>query len=127
MTAQLKTDGIARQQRILGIVAAVAGVCGAASTIPFGAALQGILLLVLFVSGAGSAVMSWVDVPPAAAVAAAIGLSVAAVVGISTALAWLHWWKPTASCLVLSLAVLLAGVARVTVLHRRRTQAAPTW
>lgn len=123
-TAAISAD---TQQRRLGVVAVVAGLCGAASTLPVGAAVQAVLLLVLLVCGAGSAVMSWVDVPPAAAVAGAIGLSAAAVVGTSTALAWLHWWQPTVSCLALSAAVVVTGAARLVILHRRRTQAAPSW
>jgi len=127
MTESMAAVGADTQQRTLGVVAVVAGACGAASTVPVGAAVQAVLLLILLVCGAGSAVMCWVDVPPGAAVAGVIGLSVAAVVGTSTALAWLHWWQPTVSCLVLSTAVVVGGAVRVVSLHRRRTQAAPSW
>lgn len=127
MTESKAVIGVAARQRRLAVVAVVAGVCGAASTVPVGATVQAVLLLVLLVCGAGSAVMSWTDVPPAAAVAGVIGLSVAAVVGTSTALAWLHWWQPTLSCLVLSAAVVVTGAVRVVLLHRRRPQEASSW
>lgn len=109
------------QQRILAILAVAAGLCGVAATIPVHPVLQAVLLLVLLVAGAGSAVMSWVEVPAAAAVAGVIGLSVAAVVGTSTALAWLHLWQPTTSCLALSIAVLIGGALRIALLRRTRT------
>ena len=112
-------------QRFLGILAIVAGLCGLGSTLPIGPAGRAILLLVLLVSGDGSAVICWLDLPGAAAAAGVVGGSIAAVIGTSTALAWLHWWQPTVSCLVLSSAVLVSGLARVATLGRRAE--APTW
>ncbi|WP_304118778.1 hypothetical protein [Mycolicibacterium bacteremicum] len=114
----------AGQQRILAVLAVLAGICGVASTIPFHAATQAVLLLVLTVAGAGSAVLCWTDLPAAAAVAGTVGLSVAAVVAISTAAAWLHVWEPTLSCVLVSLLVAITGAIRMHVLRRQR---APSW
>ncbi|MCV7431880.1 hypothetical protein [Mycolicibacterium bacteremicum] len=114
----------AGQQRTLAVLAVVAGACGIASTIPFHAASQAVLLLALTVAGAGSAVMCWTDLPAAAAVAGTIGVSVAAVVATSTAAAWLHMWEPTMSCLLLSSAVAVTGAVRIQILRRER---APSW
>lgn len=125
MTAPHAAAGTGVQQRVLGIIALAAGMCGLGSTLPIGSVGRAILLLVLLVSGAGSAVMCWLEVPVAAAAAGVIGVSIAAVVGTSTALAWLHWWQPTASCVALSVVVAASGTARLVTLSRSRAEAPP--
>lgn len=125
MTPPRAVEGTDPQQRILGIVALAAGLCGLGSTLPIGSVGQAILLLILLVSGAGSAVMSWLAVPAAAALAGVVGVSIAAVVGTSTALAWLHWWQPTVSCVALSVLVGASGAARLVTLSRSRKQVSP--
>lgn len=110
---------ISRQHRTLAWLAVASGTCGALSTVPVGAFPRAVLLLVLLVAGAGSATMCWVAIAPPAALAAVVGLSVAAVFATATALAWLRLWYPVQSALVLSCVVAAVGILRLCILRRR--------
>src|SRR5262249_43059568 len=86
---------------------------GLLSTVPSWPAVQAVLLTILVLTGAGSAVMCWVRLPPAAAVAAVVGVSVAAVVALATSLIWLGLWHPAVSCAALSIVVFASGLCRL--------------
>lgn len=97
------------QQQVLALMAVAAGVAGALSTAPIGAWPRAVCLLAFVTGGVGSAVMCWLDVPPPAALAGVVGLSLGAVVAVSTSLAWLRGFNPTASCLTLATLVVASG------------------
>ena len=113
MIATHRVRAAPAQQRWLAQLAVLAGAAGALSTVPMGAALQSMLLLVLLFTGAGSAAMCWVEVPAGAAIAGVIGLSIGAVIVTATTLAWLRVWYPIPSCLALSAIVAVVGLTRL--------------
>ena len=88
---------------------------------PFSPAIQSLLLMVFVLTGVGSAAMCWVDLPPAVTVAAVVGISMASVVALSTAMLWLGVWHPIPSCLLLSALVAVSGFARLRALRKATT------
>jgi hypothetical protein len=103
--------------RVSARLAVIAGVCGALSAIPVSSVLQSILLMVLVVVGAGSAVVCWLELPSGAAVSGTIGLSVSAVIALATLMIGMRLWYPVPSCLALSLIVASAGSLRLWTLR----------
>lgn len=104
---------VSSQAEVVAKSALVAGVCGVLSTVPISPPLQALLLLVFVLAGPGSAVMCWIDFPPAVTVAAVVGISVASVLALAVATAWLAVWLPIPSCLLLSAVAMTSGFARL--------------
>ncbi|MCV7099761.1 hypothetical protein [Mycobacterium palustre] len=75
------------------------------------------LLTVLVLTGAGSALLSWLSLSGPAAVAGVLGVSVATVIALTSSQLWLNLWNPVVSCLILSLGVIATGVARLRALR----------
>ncbi|MBI3224030.1 MAG: hypothetical protein HYZ39_03110 [Mycolicibacterium cosmeticum] len=98
--------------------AAVAGVCGILSTVPVAPVLQALFLLLLVLAGVGSAVMCWVDLPPAPLFAALVGISITSAMSLAVVMAWIGVWYPVVSCLLLSAGVLCSGLLRARSLRR---------
>jgi CHASE2 domain-containing sensor protein len=115
------------QADVVAKSALACGACGLLSTVPVSSALQGVLLLVFMLAGPGSAAMCWVDLPPAVTVAAVIGVSVATVFALSVAMAWLGWWLPVPSCLLLSVLAITSGLLRLRALRRTATGSRRPW
>lgn len=103
----------ASQEEVVAKAALVAGVCGGLSTVPFAPPLQALLLLVFVLAGPGSAVVCWLEFPPAVTVAAVVGISVASVLALAVATAWMAVWLPIPSCLLLSAVGVTSGFARL--------------
>ncbi|CAN3129387.1 hypothetical protein ACNUDN_15785 [Mycobacterium sp. smrl_JER01] len=108
---------VALRARAVAVTAAISGGCGLLSVVPVLPALQAVLLLVFILSGVGSAVMCWVELPPAATIAAVVGLSIAAMMAVAVTMAWLQVWYPVPSCLVIGALVSASGAARLRLLH----------
>ena len=102
----------AHQPRTLAQLAVLAGTSGGLSAIPTTPVLQALLLVVFSVAGIGSAALCWLDLPAPAVIAGVIGLSVAGVIALATSMAWLKFWAPTASCVVITLLVATIGLLR---------------
>ncbi len=118
MTTYRFTVGTRFASELAANTAVVAGVCGALSTIPIAPVLQALLLLVLVLVGVGSAVMCWVDLPPAPMVAAVLGISVTSVICLAVAMAWMDIWYPVPACLLFSAGVACSGYLRRRSLRR---------
>ncbi|HEY9264831.1 MAG TPA: hypothetical protein VIQ11_09525, partial [Mycobacterium sp.] len=103
--------------RLLARAAVLAGAAGVLSAVPFSAGLQAILLVVFATAGAGSAVMCWLSLPAGTTIAGSIGLSVAAVTGVSTQMVSQGFWRPVESCLALSATVIAVGLIRLWTLR----------
>ncbi|MCI4674458.1 hypothetical protein [Candidatus Mycolicibacterium alkanivorans] len=108
-------------------VAIYAAACGILSTVPVWPPLQALLLLVFLLTGPGSALMCWAALPPAVTVAAVVGLSVSSVLATAVAMAWVPFWGPVPSCLVLSAAVITSGLVRLRALRKPVTESATPW
>lgn len=115
------------QAEVVAKAAVVTGVCGVLSTVPVWSPLQALSLLVFMLAGPGSAAMCWVDIAPAATVAAVVGISIASVLGFAAALAWLGMWLPVPSCLLVSAVVVSCGFARLRSLRRSMTESSRSW
>lgn len=107
----------ASQSRVLAMLAVTAGSCGILSTLPLPASARVVLLTVLVLTGAGSALLSWLSLSGPAAVAGVLGVSVATVIALTSSQLWLNLWNPVVSCLILSLGVIATGVARLRALR----------
>jgi CHASE2 domain-containing sensor protein len=103
--------------------AVVAGICGILSTVPVAPVLQALCLLLLVLTGVGSAVMCWVDLPPAPLFAALVGISITSAMSLAVVMAWVGIWYPVVSCLLLSAGVLCSGCFRVRSLRRTSVKA----
>lgn len=103
---------------LVAMVAVMAGICGALSAVPAPSSLRVLPILVFMLVGAGSAVMCWIDLPPAVTVAAVVGISIASMMAIAVTMAWLEFWHPKWSCLILAGLVAASGAARLLTLHR---------
>lgn len=109
----LPADLAETQQDKFALAAVAAGIAGLLAIVPFGAAPQALLLTLFVVAGPGSAIVSWIDLPAGAAVAAAIGVSLAVIIAVTTVQLWLRIWAPNVTCLVMAVAVVLVGLARI--------------
>lgn len=117
----------AEQADVVAKVAIVTGTFGILSTVPLWPPLQGLLLLVFLLAGTGSAAMCWSALPPAVTVAAVVGLSVASVLLVAVAMAWVPFWGPVPSCLLLSAAVITSGFVRLRALRRPTPEGSMPW
>lgn len=104
--------------RPLAQISVLAGVSGVMSTIPSSPVVQSLLLLVLITTGAGSAALCWVNIPAGAAGSGVIGVSLAAVVILTTTTAQWELWRPVESCVILSAMVACSGLVRLWSLRR---------
>lgn len=111
---------------MLAQLAVLAGASGALSSIPTAPVFQAVLLVVFSVAGIGSAALCWLDLPAPAAIAGVIGLSIAGVIALATSMAWLRFWAPTPSCVVISLLVAAAGLLRLWHLRKDSDIQAPS-
>jgi hypothetical protein len=105
------------QARVLAMLAVIAGLSGMLSTLPVSAPAQIVLLTILVLTGAGSALSCWLSLSGSAAVAGVIGVSVATVIALACSLLWLKLWHPVLSCLILSVSVLAIGLVRLWTLR----------
>jgi hypothetical protein len=113
--------------RILAKASVLAGFAGMAASIPGSPVVQSVLLLIVLTFGAGSAILCWVEIPATAACAGVIGLSLAAVVIGTTALARWDFWYPTASCMILSTGLACCGFLRLWNLRGRPGSLSIRW
>ncbi|MBJ7337661.1 hypothetical protein [Mycolicibacterium sp.] len=109
----LREYGAEWQGRTLAASSVLAGAAGMAATVPGAPIMQSIALLVLLVWGAGSAIACWFELPTGASVAGVIGLSIAAVVAMTTLLVRWDAWHPKLACLCLSIVVATSGMVRL--------------
>ncbi|CAN5340294.1 hypothetical protein BH09ACT7_BH09ACT7_06190 [soil metagenome] len=112
------------QARVLAYTSLVAALSGILATIPSLPVVQSLFMLVLLLCGAGSAVLCWVELPTGASLAGVIGLSLAAVIALTTLLVRWNVWHPELSCVILSLAIASSGLARLWTLKECPTVAA---
>ena len=112
---------------VLGKIAIAVGTCGILSTVPIWSPLQALLLLVFLLTGMGSAAMCWVALPPAVTVAAVVGLSVASVLAVAVIMAWVPFWGPIPSCLLLSAVAISSGFTRLWVSRKPVRKSAIPW
>lgn len=94
-------------------IALVSGIAGVLSAAPIGTPLRAALLGSFVLFGVGSAITAWVNLPPAAVLAAIPTLSLAAVISMTSILAWTRAWSPSSSCVVLSVGVASIGILRL--------------
>lgn len=107
-----------RHDGIVATVAVITGVCGVLAVIPAPPALRVLPILVFMLGGAGSAVMCWIDLPAAVTTAAVLGISIASMMALAVAMAWLEFWHPVWSCLILALIVTASGTLRLQAIRR---------
>jgi hypothetical protein len=105
------------QARVLTKLAVIAGLSGILSTLPVSAPAQIVLLTILVLTGAGSALLCWLSLSGSVAVAGVFGVSVATVTALPCSLLWLNLWHPVVSCLILSVSVLASGLVRLWTLR----------
>lgn len=105
------------QAQLLATLAVIAGLSGVLSTLPLPAPARAILLTILLLTGAGSALLCWLSLSGPAAVAGVLGVSVATVVALTCSQLWLNLWYPVLSCLILSVGVLATGLVRLRALR----------
>ena len=105
------------QARVLGKLAVIAGLSGVLSTLPVSAPARIVLLIILVLTGPGSALLCWLSLSGSAAVAGVIGVSMATVTALACSLLWLNLWYPVLSCLILSISVLAIGLVRLWTLR----------
>ena len=105
------------QARVLARLAIIAGIAGILSTVPMWPPAQMVLLTTLLLTGAGSALLCWVNLSGSGTVAGIIGVSVATVIALACSLLWSKLWYPVPSCVLLSLGVLVIGSARLWTLR----------
>jgi hypothetical protein len=127
MTEKHRFKTPAEQADFVAKAAIAAGALGIVSTVPVWSPLQGLLLLVFLLTGPGSALMCWVALPPAVTVAAVVGLSVSSVLATAVAMAWVPFWGPVPSCLLLSAVVIISGFVRLRALRKPVTESATPW
>ena len=114
-------SGLSGRDERIAATAVGAAACGALATVPAPPAVRAVLLLVFVLSGVGSAVMCWVDLPAAVTVAAVVGISIASLMAVAVAMAWLQFYHPVPSCLLIAAGVAASGLLR---LHTLRTPGA---
>lgn len=101
------------QSLVLAVLAVTAGLAGILSTLPLFTPVRVVMLTILVLTGAGSALLCWLSLSDSAAVAGVIGVSVATVIAVSSSLLWLNLWYPVPGCLMLSVGVLVVGSVRL--------------
>ena len=104
------------QARVLAKLAVFAGLSGMLSTLPVYAPARVVLLTILVLTGAGSALLCWLGLSGPAAVAGVLGVSVATVIALTCSQLWLNLWNPVVSALLLSVGVLTTGWVRLRAL-----------
>jgi hypothetical protein len=104
------------QARVLARLAVIAGLSGMLSTLPVPAPARAVLLTILVLTGAGSALVCWLSLSGPTAVAGVLGVSVATVIALTCSQLWLNLWHPVVSCLLLSVGVLATGLVRLRAL-----------
>lgn len=115
-----------RDERV-ATVSLAAAACGALATVPVSTPLRGVVLLAFVLTGVGSAVMCWIDLPAAVTMAAVVGISIAALTAVAVVMAWLEFWYPVPSCLIVAALAALSGAIRLRTLRDPATEADPTW
>ncbi|MDJ0395267.1 hypothetical protein QMK17_18225 [Rhodococcus sp. G-MC3] len=75
-------------------LAVVSGVLGMLAMLPLPSAMRAVLLGVLVFAGPGSAIQTWIYVPPRARLAAVPILSISTIVLVTTAAMWGYQWSP---------------------------------
>lgn len=115
-----------RDEKVAAMAVAAAA-CGALAAVPMPAPLRGLALLAFLLAGVGSAVMCWIDLPVAATMAAVVGISIASLMAVAVAMAWLQFWHPVPSCLLIAVLVAASGFARLRTLRGPIAEADPTW
>ncbi|MGE2731545.1 hypothetical protein ACQI4F_18875 [Mycolicibacterium vaccae] len=104
-----------------------AAMCGALATVPVQSPLRAVLLLVFVLAGVGSAVMCWMDYPVAVTVAAIVGISVASLMAVAVAMAWLQFFHPVPSCLLIAALVAASGLFRLHTLRVPTGRVVSSW
>lgn len=119
MRVRLETILSSRDQSVAAATVA-AGACGALASAPLPPALRVLPLLVFMLTGVGCAVMCWIDMPTAPTVAAVVGISLAAMMAVAVTMAWMQFWHPVPSCLILASLTTASGLIRLRTLHFSR-------
>ena len=109
----LREVGAEWQARKLAVSSVFAGAAGVVATAPGAPVMQSLALLILLAWGGGSAILCWVELPTGASVAGVVGLSLAAIVGMTTLMARWGAWHPKLACLCLSIVVATSGLVRL--------------
>lgn len=99
-------------------VAVLASTTAMLAMLPLPAALRAILLAVMVFAGPGSAILTWVYVPPRARIAALPVLSLALVTLVTTAAMWGYQWSPR----WITTVVALAGLGSSLLWYRRKDE-----
>nr|WP_296773662.1 hypothetical protein [Rhodococcus sp. (in: high G+C Gram-positive bacteria)] len=75
-------------------LAVVSGVLGMLAMLPLPSSVRAVLLGVLVFAGPGSAIQTWIYIPPRARLAAVPILSISVIVLVTTAAMWGYQWSP---------------------------------
>lgn len=126
MTIFMRQSTLTGRHLLVARAAVVAAVCGAASAVPVPSEIRALPLLVFVIVGPGSAVMSWLDFPGGATMAGIVGISTTSMMALAAAMAWLQFWHPGPSCLVLAAVVAASGIARIRALQKQ-SETSGTW
>lgn len=118
---------LSRREQKVAAVAMIAAVCGALAAIPVPSPWRAVPLLIFLLVGPGSAVMCWVDLPPAPTIAATVGISLAAFMAVAVAMAWLQFWHPVPGCLLIAAIVAASGLSRLRTSPGSLAEASRSW
>ena len=96
--------------RYYDVAALASAVAGLTSLAPLPSSVNAVLLTVFVLIGPGLAIVTWLRIPLAAAVAAVPVLGLSVVTAATTVLAWFYRWPATGLLLVMVLAVVVSAL-----------------
>ena len=113
MISSLRSDSTRRAPeltRYYDVAALASAVAGLTSLAPLPSSVNAVLLTVFVLIGPGLAIVTWLRIPLAAAVAAVPVLGLSVVTAATTVLAWFYRWPATGLLLVMVLAVVASAL-----------------
>ncbi|KXX57069.1 hypothetical protein [Rhodococcus sp. LB1] len=96
--------------RYYDVAALASAVAGLTSLAPLPSSVSSVLLTVFVLLGPGLAIVTWMRIPVAAAVAAVPVLGLSVVTAATTVVAWFYRWPATGLLLVMVLAVVVSAL-----------------
>lgn len=118
---------VSGRDEVIAMVAVCAGVCGGMAVLPVPPVLRAVPLIAFMLVGVGSAVMCWVDMPPAPSIAAVLGVSIASMMAFSVVMAWLQFWHPLLFVLGIGGIVTGSGLLRLRALGHPIVGGSRSW
>ncbi|SEC16412.1 hypothetical protein [Rhodococcus koreensis] len=110
LTAERVNRTAPELSRYYDVAALASAVAGLTSLAPLPSPVSAVLLTVFVLSGPGLAIVTWLRIPVAAAVAAVPVLGLSVVTAATTVLAWFYRWPAIGLLLVMVLAVVASAL-----------------